>query len=52
MMRDEERYWVKVSLTIGAVVLILLFLLISGIIGNMKHIVWTVFEAAQSVENR
>jgi len=47
MMRDEERYWVKVSLTIGAVVLVLLLLLISGIIGNMKHIVITILEAAQ-----
>ena len=46
-MREEERYWVKVSLTIGAVVLVLLLLLISGMIGNMKHIVMTILEAAQ-----
>jgi hypothetical protein len=51
-MRDEERYRVKVSLTVGAVVLVLPFLLISGIIGNMKDIVMNVFEAAQSVESR
>jgi hypothetical protein len=47
MMREEERYWVKVSLTIGLVVLVLLLLLISGMIGNMKHIVLTILEAAQ-----
>ena len=47
MMREEERYWVKVSLTIGAVVLVLLLLLISGMIGAMKHIVITILEAAQ-----
>jgi len=47
MMREEERYWVKVSLTIGTVVLVLLLLLISGMIGNMKHIVMTILEAAQ-----
>ena len=47
MMREEERYWVKVSLTIGFVVLVLLLLLISGMIGNMKHIVLTILEAAQ-----
>jgi hypothetical protein len=47
MMRDEERYWVKVSLTIGLVVLVLLLLLISGMIGNMKHIVMTILEATQ-----
>jgi hypothetical protein len=47
MMREEERYWVKVSLTIGVVVLVLLLLLISGIIGNMKHIALTILEAVQ-----
>lgn len=47
MMREEERYWVKVSLTIGFVVLVLLLLLISGMIGNMKHIVVTILEAMQ-----
>ncbi len=47
MMRDEERYWVKVSLTIGVVVLVLLLLLISGMIGNMKHIALTILEATQ-----
>jgi hypothetical protein len=47
MMRDEERYWLKVSLTIGFVVLVLLLLLISGMIGNMKHIVITILEAVQ-----
>jgi len=47
MMREEERYWVKVSLTIGFVVLVLLLLLISGMIGNMKHIVVTILEAVQ-----
>ena len=47
MMREEDRYWVKVSLTIGFVVLVLLLLLISGMIGNMKHIVMTILEAAQ-----
>ena len=47
MMRPEERYWVKVSLTIGFVVLVLLLLLISGIIGSMEHIVTTILEAAR-----
>jgi hypothetical protein len=47
MMREEERYWVKVSLIIGSVVLVLLLLLISGMIGNMKHIVTTILEAMQ-----
>ena len=37
----------KVSLTIGFVVLVLLLLLISGMIGNMKDIVLTILEAAQ-----
>jgi len=46
-MREEERYWVKVSLTIGTVVLVLLLLLISGMIGNMKHIVVTILNAVQ-----
>jgi hypothetical protein len=47
MMREEERYWVKVSLTIGVVVLVLLLLLISGIIGSMEHIVTTILKAAR-----
>ena len=47
MMREEERYWVKLSLTIGFVVLVLLLLLVSGIIGNMKHITTTILEAMQ-----
>lgn len=47
MMRDEERYWVRVSLTIGFVVLVLLLLLISGMIGHMKHIVITILGAVQ-----
>jgi len=47
MMREEDRYWVKVSLTIGLVVLVLLLLLISGMIGNMKDIVITILEATQ-----
>ena len=47
MMREEERYWVKVSLTIGTVVLVLLLLLISGMIENMKHITLTILEAMQ-----
>ena len=47
MMRDEERYWMKVSLTISLVVLVLLLLLISGMVGNMKHIVMTILEAPQ-----
>jgi len=38
---------VKVSLTIGTVVLVLLLLLISGMIGNMKHIVVTILNAVQ-----
>ncbi len=46
-MREEDRYWVKVSLTIGFVVLVLLLLLISGMIGNMKHIVINILEAVQ-----
>ena len=47
MMREEERYWVKVSLTVGVVVLVLLLLLISGMVGNMKHIVETILQAVQ-----
>ncbi len=47
MMRAEERYWVKVSLTIGFVVLVLLLLLISGVIGNMEHIVMDILEAVR-----
>gem|GEM_PF-4703891 len=35
----------KVSLTIGFVVLALLLLLISGVVGNMEHIVIDVLEA-------
>ena len=45
MMRPEERYWVKVSVTIGFVVLLLLLLLISGMIGNMEHIVIDILRA-------
>ena len=37
----------NVSLTIGFVVLVLLLVLISGMIGHMKHIVITILEAVQ-----
>ena len=47
MMRDEEKYWVKVSLTIGTVVIVLLLLLISGMIGNMKDITISILKAVQ-----
>lgn len=47
MMREEERYWVKVSLTIGVVVLVLLILLISGVIGNMQHIVIDILRSVE-----
>lgn len=47
MMRDEERYWVKVSLTIGFVVLVLLLLLISGVIGNMEDIFTSILKAVE-----
>jgi hypothetical protein len=47
MMRDEERSWLKVSFTTGLVVLVLLLLLISGIIGNMKDIAISILEVAQ-----
>ena len=47
MMRDEERYWVKVSLTVGFVVLALLLLLISGMIGNMERIVTGILRAVE-----
>ena len=47
MMRPEERYWVKVSLTIGFVVLALLLLLISGVIGAMEHIVLDILKSGQ-----
>jgi len=47
MMRPEERYWVKVSLTIGFVVLALLLLLISGVIGDMEHIVTGILKTVQ-----
>ena len=47
MMRPEERYWVKVSLTIGFVVLALLLLLISGVVGNMQHIVIDILKTVQ-----
>jgi len=46
-MRPEERYWVKVSLTIGLVVLALLFLLISGVVGDMEHIVIDILKVVQ-----
>ena len=46
-MRDEERYWVKVSVTISLVVLVLLLLLISGMISNMQQIVMDILNAAQ-----
>jgi len=46
MMRPEERYWVKVSVTIGLVVLVLLFLLISGVVGSMARIVVDILRAA------
>lgn len=45
MMRPEERYWVKVSITIGVVVLVLLLALISGVVGNMEHIVLDILES-------
>jgi len=47
MMRAEERYWVKVSLTIGLVVLALLLFLISGVIGSMEDIVIDILKSAQ-----
>jgi hypothetical protein len=47
MMRPEERYWVKVSLTIGLVVLVLVLLLISGVVGNMEDIVWDILKTVQ-----
>jgi hypothetical protein len=47
MMRPEERYWVKVSLTIGFVVLVLLLLMISGVVGDMEHIVIDILRAMQ-----
>ena len=47
MMREEERYWVKVSITIAVVVLVLLLLSVFGIIGSMKHILITILEAGQ-----
>lgn len=47
MMRAEERYWVKVSLTVGFVVLVLLLLLISGLIGNMESIVTGILKAVE-----
>ena len=47
MMRDEERYWVEVSLTISFVALVFLLSLISGIIGSMQHIVIVTLKAAQ-----
>ena len=47
MMRPEERYWVKVSVTIGFVVLVVLLLLISGVVGNMEDIVMDIIKAMQ-----
>jgi hypothetical protein len=47
MMRPEERYWVKVSLTIGFVVLTLLLLLIFGVVGDMERIVIDILKAVQ-----
>ncbi len=47
MMRPEERYWVKVSLTIGFVVLALLLLLISGVVGDMQHIVIDILKSVR-----
>ena len=47
MMRPEERYWVKVSVTVGLVVLVLLFLLISGVIEGMERIVLNILRSVQ-----
>lgn len=47
MMRPEERYWVKVSLTIGFVALVLVLLLISGVVGNMERIVTNILKAVE-----
>jgi hypothetical protein len=38
MMRAEERYWLKVSLTIGTVVLTLLLLIILGLAKDLGHL--------------
>lgn len=46
-MRPEERYWVKVSLTVGVVVLVVLLLLISGLVGSMERIVTDVLKGVQ-----
>ena len=47
MMRDEERYWVKVSLTIGVVALLLLLLLVSGVVGSMERIFTSILKAVE-----
>ena len=47
MMRPEERYWVKVSLSIGFVVLVLLLLLIFGVVGSMERIVMNILKSVQ-----
>lgn len=45
MMRSEERYWLKVSLTIGFVVLALLFLIILGLTNTLGHLYDSVIRA-------
>ena len=38
MMRSEERYWLKVGLTVGAVALVLLILIILGLTDQLGHL--------------
>jgi hypothetical protein len=44
-MRPEERYWMKVSLTISFVVLALLLLIILGLTNQLSHIYDSVVRA-------
>ena len=46
-MRSEERYWLKVSVTIGAVVLVLLLLIILGLTDQLGHIYDSVLRAVE-----
>jgi hypothetical protein len=46
-MRSEERYWLKVSLSIGFVTLMLLLLIILGLTHQLGHIYDSVLKAVE-----
>ena len=46
-MRPEERYWLKVSLTIGVVTLVLLILVVFGLAKDIEHIFAGILKALE-----